>query len=220
MSRKIFVSYKYADRGVHPLLSSGIFTTARHYVDEIISHLDYNDHIYKGENDNESLQDFKDETIETKLKSKIHDSTITIVLISKNMVDPYVAESEQWIPWEISYSLKEITRNGRTSFTNAILAVVIPDEIGSYSYAVNHHRCVIVWNTGNFFEIIASNMFNRNQKNQTPCSSCNNSHHRGSDHSYIHPVRWVDFISNVNGYIETATQIQSKAHEYSLRKTI
>lgn len=78
----------------------------------------------------------EDTTIQSILGDKIYDSTITLVLISPNMKDPNLPETEQWIPWEISYSLREQSRNGRTSKTNAVMAIVLPDANGRYDYYI------------------------------------------------------------------------------------
>lgn len=222
MSRKIFISYKYADSQVQriPRFSEYNPTTARHYVDVLQAHLDATDHINKGEDDGEDMSDFKDETIASNLRNKIWDSSITIVLISKGMIDPYLSEDDQWMPWEIAYSLKEITRDGRTSGTNAMLAVALPDENGSYAYVVNHYSCVTLWNIDSLFGILSSNMFNRNQKNLTQCATCRDHHHTGQDHSYIHPVKWSDFILNPNGYFDHVTTHQTNLDHFDIAKAV
>ena len=220
MARKIFVSYKHADDSVYPINGG---TTARDYVNEIIK-LFENDEIYKGEG-NEDLTQFKDETIQTHLKDKIYDSSMTLVLISPNMKDPWKQESDQWIPWEVSYSLKEITRNERTSQTNAILAVVLPDLSSSYSYFLEEDTCNLchctTFRTDKLFRILRKNMFNIKEptSNNCPNHSSNNPAYIGL-FSYIYSAKWEDFIENKERYLKTAESIREKIDDYEITKIV
>jgi len=224
MARKIFVSYKHRDVGVEKinLLVSG---TARDYVN-YLERLFQGDHIYKGERGDEDLGAFRDEAIQSHLRERIFDSSVTLILISKNMKDPTKGEQDQWIPWEVSYSLRSKWREDRTSSANAMLAVVLPDENGSYAHFVEQSACTqcatITWRTDKLFSILGKNMFNRKKPNQARCVStlCSTVYHTGNDHSYIHPVRWDHFIANVNYYIELAIRIRDRIDEYEVVKVI
>lgn len=134
MAKKIFVSYKYADKDVEPI-GFDYSTTARDYVTKLQSQmkrLQYG--INKGEKDDEDLSYLSEDTIWSKLKDRIYDSSLTIVLISPNMKEYGKHEYSQWIPWEISFSLRETTRNDRTSHSNAIVSIILPNCNGSYEY--------------------------------------------------------------------------------------
>ena len=226
MVRKVFVSYKYADDLVQDLnlydkywSSMKIITTARHYVDEISKRLKDDDHIYKGEDDGESMSNLADSSISSKLGDKIFESSVTIVLISKGMKENYSLEQDQWIPWEISYSLKEQTRQGRTSRTNGVLAVVLPDENGSYEYYITRDtECNCTnFNTPFLFQILRENMFNIKEPN---IRLCNGSRIYHGDSSYIQSVKWVEFISNPSIYIDKAIELRDKKQEYNIVKII
>ena len=220
MARKIFVSYKHEDASVLPIDGDN---TARAYVDALIELFD-EDEIYKGEGD-EDLSNFKDETIKSHLRDKIYDSSITIVLISPSMKDDDEEESEQWIPWEISYSLKEITRDGRTSRTNAVLAVVLPDENSSCSYFLEENTCSSchrrTLHTWRLFEILRKNMFNVKKPTYTDCK-CHSSDrpvYKGHP-SYIDSVKWCDFIDDKEKYLQMAVDRKERIDEYTITKVV
>lgn len=223
MGRKIFVAYKYADELVGALDVEK--TTARTYVDELQKILEVKDHINKGEKDDADLSAFKDDTILTKLGEKIFDSSLTIIMVSKGMIDPTLPEIDQWIPWEISYSLRKKNRNGKTSKPNSLLAITLPDEFGLYDYYIvdescPHCKCRTL-RTNKLFSIMKDNMFNIKQPKYSECTN----HNSGSkvytgQSSYIYSVKWSDFIVNPDQYIEMAINIGENIDAYNIRKQL
>lgn len=221
MGKAIFVSYKYSDSMVLPLPDISGETTAREYVDKLESLIETGDHIYKGEDDGEDMSTLKESTIGSKLGDKIFYSSVTIVLISKGMKDDNVAEKEQWIPWEISYSLKEQSREGGRSKTNSVLAVVLPDENGSYDYYMKSNPACnsITYYTERLFQILRDNMFNLKDK-ELNVRYCNGTKIYEGNPSYIYSVKWQNFISDINKFIEIASEIKQNIDKYELVKTI
>lgn len=220
MSRKIFVSYKHEDESVWPVGHNG---TARDYVDKAIE-LFEGDEIYKGEGD-EDLSKLKDETLRSHLRDKIYDSSITLVLISPEMKDDTERETDQFIPWEISFSLKETTRGSRTSKTNAILAVVLPDQNSSYSYFLEDNTCPYchcrTFHKDRLFQILRDNMFNIKDPRYNGCP-----HHPDNNpvftgyFSYIYSVKWCDFENGKEKYLKIAEEIREKINDYNLTKEV
>lgn len=228
MGRKVFVSYKYKDEEVAKLQDAYYEevdfvmkwnyrnTRVRDYVDKLQEKIG-EDHINLGEKDGENLDDFADSTIETSLKKKIAQSSITIVLISKGM-KTYEEEKEQWIPWEISYSLRTIPTGGNTKQMNAILGIVLPDERGTYDwyYTSNPNCNSITHHTQQLFKILKDNMFNILEKQFRECNGT--TIHTTDEPSFIKTVRWDIFMynDNCNHYIEKAIEIRNSANLYDV----
>ena len=225
MARKIFVSYKYGDTNVEPLTDS-IFdsTKVRDYVTELQQLLSDNDEINKGENDGEDLSDFKDSTIESKLRDKIFDSSITIAVLSRGMKEWFADEKDQWMPWEISYSLRELSKNGRKSRPNGVMMVVLPDSDGNYDYYIQEKTCphcnCRTLTTSFLFGILKRNVFNRKSIEESDCE-----HHSGSpvytgDHSYITSVKWSDFKKNPTLYLDRCADLRDNIDDFNISKII
>lgn len=226
MARKVFVSYKYGDTDVEALPDElNNYGTCRDYVDLIMQTIEGVE-IYKGEQADEDLSEFKKETIRTHLKEKIRDSSITVVLISKGMKLNGVSERDQWIPWEIKYSLLRKAYGEKRSNSNGMLGVVIPDEQGSYAHYFQPSGCqhcgVRTHQTQALFEILRNNMFNTKipKKATCPSPSHGTTYHVGSNHSYIYQIEWENFIKNPSHYLDIAEGLRNKIDNYKLQKRV
>lgn len=223
MGRKVFVSYKYADTlvkdlGVYEKNEWGqmvrVDTKVRHYVDKLQEKIG-KDNINLGEKDGESLAEFSDTTIETVLKSKIRQCSITIVLVSKGMKTNQ-PEKDQWIPWEVSYSLRTVPNGNNTKQMNAILGVVLPDETGLYNW---YYKSDLYCNcsthfTSLLFKILQDNSFNIKEKQFRQCNGKNI--YTNEEPSFFKTVKWDEFIENHNYYIEKAIEIKDNKDAYDV----
>ena len=226
MGKKIFVSYRYGDDQVENL-SYYENSTVRDYVTKFEDILDSSDNIYKGESDGEDLSVLSDDTIWEKLKDRIYDSSVTVVFISPGMKENWKLERDQWIPWEVSYSLKEVSRknkNGQavTSRSNAMLAVVLPDSNGSYSYYLESKNCCgsgcTTHHTDKLFSIIRKNKFNLKNPNKKVCDTGETIWY--GEYSYIKAVKWSEFIKNYSTYIISACERQDNIDDYDICKEV
>lgn len=207
MARKIFVSYKYHDENVQQMYNGifPIYTKVRDYVD-ILEQKIGKDNIYKGEQDGEDLSRLSSVAIWERLKPKIFDSSITVVLISPGMKEKFFKlEKHQWIHQEISYSLKNITRKDKSSRANGVICVVLPDRTGRYDYYLKEsYYGEIYYKNEVTFSIIAQN---QNNKKYT----------KGS---YIVTVKWDEFIRNMEKYFDEAIQHRDNIDEYNIVKEV
>ena len=202
-------------------------STVRDYVTKFEEILDPSDNIYKGESEGEDLSILSEETIWEKLKDRIYDSSVTVVFISPGMKESWKAEKDQWIPWEISYSLKEVSRKNKngdavTSRSNAMVAVVLPDIYGSYSYYLESKNCCgsgcTMHHTDKLFSIIRKNKFNLKDANKKTCDTGSKIWY--GEFSYIKAVKWSDFINNYSTYIDSACERQDNIDDYEICKEV
>ena len=141
-------------------------------------------------------------------------------MISPNKMNNYRSDRSQWIPWEVSFSLKETTRNDRTSHTNAVLAIVLPDSSGSYEYYFSKTACgSTTHHTDRLFKIIRDNKFNIKSPNRQLCPQCLNYHYYGNC-SYIEAIKWSDFILMPDYYINQAVERQNNKYLYTIVKEV
>lgn len=201
MAHKTFISYKYSE--------------AQLLRDAIIDALGEDATYYKGEtSESPDLTDKSTETIKTKLKDMMYDTSVTIVIISPNMKD------SKWIDWEIEYCLKNITRKDRASHTNGIVGVIMKYN-GGYDWFkiknTNDDGCTSYsYDESKVYDIINKNRFNQDPVEYS-CEACKTVN--ALTGSYIAYVEEEIFLNDPQKYIDNAyDKSESDAKGYNLVK--
>lgn len=201
MARKTFISYKYSE--------------AQDLRDAIIDALGKDATYYQGEtSESPDLSDYTTETIREHLKDMIFGTSVTIVIISPNMT------KSKWIDWEIEYSLREYSRNGKKSKSNGVVGVVMKVN-GGYSWlrstTTNDDGHSSTSNdTSKLYKIINDNRFNENPK-VYQCSECKTVDRLTG--SYISIIEEDEFLSDPNKFIENAYEKCQKIDKYIISKS-
>lgn len=200
MVRKTFISYKYSE--------------AQDLRDRILDALGEDATYYQGETaDSPDLTDTTTENIKKNLADMMYDTSVTIVVISPDL------KASKWIDWEIEYSLKEISRKGRTSKTNGVVGVI--QEInGRYDWLVTKSKkddgcSVRTIDDSKLYKIINKNRYNR-LDHAYACDVCKT--FSQLDGSYTSLIDEADFLSDPDKYIENAFEKSEKADEFDLTK--
>ncbi len=121
---------------------------------------------------------------------------------------------------------RSITKNKNgdavTSRSNAMVAVVLPDIYGSYSYYLESKNCCesgcTTHHTDKLFSIIRKNKFNLKDANKKTCDTGSTIWY--GEFNYIKAVKWSDFINNYSAYIESACERQYNIDDYLICKEV
>lgn len=192
MAHKTFISYKYSE--------------AQDLRNKIINKLGDDATYYRGEtSDSPDLTDRTTETIRKNLSDMIYDTSVMIVIISPNMLQ------SKWMEWEIKYSLREQTRNGRTSHVNGVICVVQKQK-SNYNYLYSYDAYAWAkfngsWSPWKLFDVV-----NKNRNNKI----INKSNNLSSN--YIDIVTEDDFLRNPFKYIDDAYNKSQNSDCYNISK--
>ncbi len=105
-----------------------------------------------------------------------------------------------------------------------MLAVVLPDENGSYEYYIKDNTCQLcnctTLMTDFLFGIMTRNMFNKKQPEIKNCDGHTGSTVYTGRHSYMQSVKWSDFIISPSKYLDIAVEIKEDIDSYEISKVV
>ena len=202
MAHKTFISYKYSD--------------ARWLRDDIIDALGSDASFYRGEDGyTQDLSGYAADTIKEHLKKMIYDTSVTILILSPEMMQ------SDWIPWEIEYSLKDVKRGDRYSHSNGVVGV-IKRVNGDYSWIKKTHQNSDGCTVSSYDETRIPQIVNENRYNQVPkvysCNTCKCVDWLTG--SYIAFVTEEEFLSNPTRYIDNAFDKSQNLDNYDITKRL
>lgn len=149
MAHKTFISYVYGE--------------ANELRDKIYKAFGNEKPFYRGETaESRDLGDLQKETIKKELSSMIYDTSVTIVILSPSM------RKSKWMDWEIKYSLRNKTRNDRTSHPNGIVGVIMKynGRYDWFKYNKRNYKGIVEtkYREEYLLPIIKKNRYNQNSQ--------------------------------------------------------
>ncbi len=201
MAKKTFISYKFSE--------------AQDTRDRIIDALGDDAEFYMGEtSDSPDLSDEKAEAIKEVLKDMIRGTSVTMVVISPNMLQ------SKWIDWEVKYSLRETTRKDKTSKRNGVVGIIQKvnnsyDWLTSHNYCDHSNKSNSYHDNSKMHKVIHTNRFNQ-KPTEYICETC-----RTIDRlmgSYISLIPEDDFLEDPSKYIENAWDKSQNLNGYEKLK--
>lgn len=199
MKHNYFISYKYSDA-----------TILRDVINNKLKTLGHYNH---GEtNESEDLTGKSEEYIKSVLKDPFFNTTITIVVISPNMLE------SDYIPWEIEYSIKYATRENCSSHPNGIVAVIMEKNNSCSWFMKSGIECIVnndKYNLDYVPYIIRANRYNLLMSGLSRIEASKKS----LPVSYIDIIRQSDFLNNCNKYIDSAYDKSLHESHYDLVKS-
>lgn len=202
MAHKTFISYKFSD--------------AEDVRDRIIKALGDDATYYKGEDGySRDLSSYKADVIKEYLKDMIYDTSVTILVISPEMLE------SNWIPWEIQYSLEVIKRGDLYSSSNGVVGV-IKKILGGYSWIktskMQSDGCI----TSSYDSSKLLKIVDKNRCNQTPkvyaCEHCKSIDWLNG--SYIALVEEDEFLNDPSRFIDNAFDKSQHLSNYDIHKRV
>lgn len=105
-----------------------------------------------------------------------------------------------------------------------MVAVVLPDSNGSYSYYLESKTCCSSYCTTHYtdklFTILAKNKFNLKNPSTRECANNEGKIWTSPNPSYIGAVKWDAFIADYKKYIDDAIERQDNIDDYTIRKEV
>lgn len=148
----------------------------------------------------EEVIDYNSEESLLKLEKKISHMEVTVILISRNLLN------SKLFPLELKYSLDNASKSN-----NGIVGVVIPDKGNDYSYLMKKGNKGI-WRADK--EKLPS-LISANMNNEVVLQNKNDV----SYDSFISVYRWEDFIGNFDNCVNIAYEKANESiEEYKITK--
>jgi len=192
MAKNVFISFRFSDGRNYKEYLSKLFD-ADYYT------VDYSEDVNRSYCSERTIKDY--------LYKKLRRSSITIILLTPNVINHQknsFGDYDDWMYDEIRYSLED--RDGNR--TNGLIAVYTPE---AENYLIERHA--------GFTSVLnVDNLFRRNMMNVRPAyKKCfTYGLYDGDYDSYCSLISFDEFVRNIDKYISIASKKRDELYKYEI----